>query len=64
MPSRELGFNKPNSTIQKQAAQSGFPQAEAMLTKLPDGFEEATGLKWEKVLGSLGGEFGFAVSHP
>ena len=50
------------SVIQKQVAQSGFPQAEEMLNKLPDGFEKATGLKWDKVLASLGGEFGFAVT--
>jgi hypothetical protein len=29
---------------------------------LPDGFEKATGLNWDKVLGSLGGEFGFAIT--
>ncbi len=50
------------SVIQKQVAQSGFPQAEQMLTSLPDSFEKATGLKWDRVLASLGGEFGFAVT--
>ena len=50
------------STLQKQVAQSGIPQAEELLKKLPDGFEKATGLNWDKVLGSLGGEFGFAVT--
>ena len=50
------------SVIQKQVAESGFPQAEEMLNKLPAGFEQATGLKWDKVLASLGGEFGFAVT--
>jgi competence protein ComGC len=50
------------SVIQKQVAESGFPQAEAMLNKLPDSFETATGLKWDKVLASLGGEFGFALT--
>jgi hypothetical protein len=50
------------SVIQKQVAQSGFPQADEMLTRLPDAFEKATGLKWDKVLASLGGEFGFAVT--
>ena len=50
------------SVIQKQVAESGFPQAEEMLNKLPDSFEAATGLKWDKVIASLGGEFGFVVT--
>jgi len=49
------------SVVQKQVAESGFPQAEELLKQLPDNFEKATGLKWEQVLASLGGEFGFAV---
>ena len=49
-------------TIQKQAAQSGFPQAEGVLNKLPEGFEKTTGLKWEQVLASLGGEFGLVLT--
>ena len=49
------------SAIQKQIAQSGFPQADDLLNKLPASFEQATGLKWDRVLASLGGEFGFAV---
>jgi hypothetical protein len=50
------------SIIQKQVAQAGFPQAEEMLNKLPEAFENATALKWDKVLASLGGEFGFVVT--
>jgi hypothetical protein len=50
------------SVLQKQVARSGIPQAEEMLKNLPDGFEKATGLNWEKVLGAFGGEFGFAVT--
>jgi len=50
------------SVLQKQVAQSGIPPAEELLKQLPDGFEKATGLNWDKVLGSLGGEFGFAVT--
>jgi hypothetical protein len=49
------------SAIQKQVAQSGFPQAGELLNKLPESFEQATGLKWDRVLASLAGEFGFAV---
>ena len=50
------------SIIQKQAAQSGFPQASEFLDQVPQKFQRATGLKWEQVLGSLGGEFGFTIS--
>jgi len=38
-----------------------LPQADELLNKLPQAFEQATGLKWDRVLASLGGEFGFAV---
>jgi hypothetical protein len=50
------------SVIQKQVAQSGYLQAEELLKKLPDGFEQATGLAWDRVLASLGGELGFAIT--
>lgn len=50
------------SVIKKQASQAGGPQAEEMLNKLPEAFQKATGLEWDKVLGSLGGEFGFAIT--
>jgi hypothetical protein len=50
------------SVVQKQLAESGVPRAEELLKQLPDQFEHATGLKWDQVLSSLGGEFGFAVN--
>jgi hypothetical protein len=50
------------TVILEQIAQAGFPQVEEMVNKLPESFEQATGLKWEQVLASLGGEFGFAVT--
>jgi hypothetical protein len=50
------------SVLQKEVSQSGIPQAGELLKNLPDGFEKATGLNWDKVLSSLGGEFGFAVT--
>jgi hypothetical protein len=50
------------SVIQKQVAQAGIPQAEEQLNKLPALFEGATGLKWDQVLASLGGEFGFVLT--
>lgn len=49
------------STIQKEVGRAQLPQADELLAKLPAQFEQATGLKWEQVLGSLGGEYGFAL---
>lgn len=50
------------SEVQKQVRQAGFPQAQEFLDKLPGSFEQAAGLKWDKVLGSLGGEFGVVIT--
>jgi hypothetical protein len=50
------------SVIQKHASQSGFPEAKAFVDKLPEQFEKATGLNWETVLKSLGGEFGLLIT--
>jgi len=49
------------STIQRQAEQSGFPQATELFKELPERFEKATGLKWDQVLASLGGEYGLVL---
>jgi hypothetical protein len=49
------------SVIQKQVSQSRFPKAERFLETLPQEFEKGTGLKWDQVLASLGGEFGVAL---
>jgi hypothetical protein len=50
------------SVIRDETAQSGFPQAQAALHGLPDQFEKSTGLKWDQVLASLGGEFGVVLT--
>jgi competence protein ComGC len=50
------------SVIQKEVAQSGFPEVEQGLAKVTEQFEKVTGLKWDKVMASLGGEFGFALT--
>lgn len=50
------------SVIQKQASQSGFPQAQDFVNKLPEEFQKVTGLSLETVLNSLGGEFGFVIT--
>jgi hypothetical protein len=50
------------SVIQKETSESGVPEAEQFLEKLPAGFQKATGLEWNKVLASLGGEYGFILT--
>jgi hypothetical protein len=50
------------SVIQKETAQSGVPEAEQVLEKLPGEFQKATGLEWDKVLASLGGEYGLILT--
>jgi hypothetical protein len=50
------------SFIQKHVNQSGFPQAQEWLNKLPAGFEQLTQLKLDQVLASLGGEYGFVIT--
>jgi hypothetical protein len=50
------------NVIEKQVSQSGFPEAEQELLKLRQTFEQATGLKWDQVLASLGGEYGFVLT--
>ena len=50
------------SEIQRQVSESGLPEAQAGLQKLPASFEQMTQLKWDKVLASLEGEFGFMVT--
>jgi general secretion pathway protein G len=50
------------SVVQQQVSDAGLPQAEAALKLVPEKFEEMTGLKWDSVLASLGGEFGMAVT--
>lgn len=50
------------SALRKQVAQSGLPQAEELLSQMPEAFEKATGLNWQQVLDSLGGDYGFALT--
>ena len=50
------------SVIEKQARESGFPQAEQVVKMVPAQFETATGLKWNQVLGSLGGGYGLVLT--
>jgi hypothetical protein len=50
------------SVIQKEVRKSGFPEAQAFLDQFPQQFEQHVGLSWDKVLASLGGEFGFILT--
>lgn len=50
------------SVVQDEVAKSGFPAAQAFLNQLPAQFEQKTKLKWDAVLASLGGEFGFVLT--
>jgi hypothetical protein len=50
------------SILKKEVGQADFPQAKELLDKVPAGFEQATGLNWEKVLASLGGEYGLVLT--
>ena len=50
------------TVTQDEVAKSGFPPAQEFLQKLPARFEQKTKLKWDAVLHSLGGEFGFVLT--
>jgi hypothetical protein len=50
------------SVIQKECDESGFPQASEFLKNLPEQFEKGTGMKWDDVLASLGGEYGIVMT--
>lgn len=50
------------NVIEKQVSQSGFPEAEQGLLKLRQAFEQTTSLKWDQMLGSLGGEYGVVLT--
>jgi hypothetical protein len=50
------------SVIQKECDASGFPQAGEFLKQIPEQFEKGTGMKWDDVLGSLGGEYGVVMT--
>jgi competence protein ComGC len=50
------------TVAQDEATRSDFPQAREFLQNLPDQFEQKTGLKWDAVLDSLGGECGFVLT--
>ena len=48
--------------IQDETAQSGFPAAKTFLDQVPAQFEQATKMKWDDAMNSLGGEFGLVLT--
>ncbi len=48
--------------LQDEISKAGYPQADDFLQNLPAQFEQRTQLKWEAMLKSLGGEYGFALT--
>jgi hypothetical protein len=50
------------SVLSNEVSKAGLPEADDYLDKIPAGFEHATGLKWDQVVASLGGEFGFVMT--
>jgi hypothetical protein len=50
------------SVTKDEVAKSEFPQAQEMLQKLPEQFEQKTKVNWGQFLNSLGGEFGLVLT--
>jgi hypothetical protein len=48
--------------LQKEIAQSDFPEAQQWIEALPAKFEQQTKVKWDDFLKSLGGEFGLVIT--
>ena len=50
------------TVVKKEVAQADIPQAKQLLDKFPDQFEQATKVKWNTFLDSLGGELGMVIT--
>jgi hypothetical protein len=50
------------AVVQKECEQSGFPQAADFLKTFPQEFEKGSGMKWDDLIGSFGGEFGIVMT--
>ncbi|MFO1475903.1 MAG: DUF3352 domain-containing protein [Verrucomicrobiota bacterium] len=48
--------------IKTRVAEQGLPRVEQFLDRAPEQFETATGMKWDTLMASLGGEFGIALT--
>lgn len=58
----DLNIGELWTVIQKEVEQSDVPELQKGFRQLPKEFEKATGLNWEKVLGSFGGEVGVVLT--
>jgi hypothetical protein len=50
------------SAVEEQVGNVGIPEVKEQMQKLPDQFAGATGLQWDKVLASLGNEYGLVIT--
>lgn len=50
------------SVLEEQIGNAGIPGAKEQMQKLPDQFSAATGLNWDKVLASMGNEYGLVIT--
>lgn len=50
------------TNIQKEVAASEIPKAQEFIQQLPVQFESKAGMKWDDLMHSLGGEFGFVLT--
>ncbi len=48
--------------IAEQVQQAGIPEADKFLTQFPSQIEKQTGIKWDQLLASLGGEMGVVLT--
>jgi hypothetical protein len=57
-------FNTPQvwSLIQKEVSQLGMPEVDKQFKQLPAAFEKMVGMKLDKMLASLGGEYGLVLT--
>jgi hypothetical protein len=58
----DLDLNGLWTALQKETSQPLMAEASAGLRKFAENFEQASGLKWEQLLASLGGEFGLFLT--
>ncbi|HLX68995.1 MAG TPA: DUF3352 domain-containing protein [Verrucomicrobiae bacterium] len=58
----DLDVGELASVVQKECEESGVPQAAEFVKNFPAEFEKGTGMKWDDVLNSLGGEYGIVMT--
>jgi hypothetical protein len=58
----DLDFHLLWTVVQDEIKKSGSPKAQAAIAQFPVQFEARTGLKWDAVVNSLGGEVGMVLT--